>query len=37
MNPDSIANEYWHLSQQSSDCWTFKNHIQRSGSDMALL
>ena len=37
MNPDSIANEYWHLYAQERDCWTFKNHIQRAGSDMALL
>eukprot|EP00039_Didymoeca_costata_P019242 m.336776 g.336776 ORF g.336776 m.336776 type:complete len:225 (+) comp17958_c0_seq1:262-936(+) len=37
MNPDSIANEYFHLSQQTPDCWTFENHIQTHTSDMSLL
>ena len=37
MHPDSIAAEYWHLSQQSKDCWRFQNHIQTCVSDMSLL
>ena len=37
MSPDSIANEYWHLATQTPDCWAFKHHIQRHGSDMCLL
>jgi len=37
MSPDTIANEYWHLAMQTPDCWTFKHHMQRAGSDMALL
>ena len=37
MHPDSIANEYWHLNEQTKDCWTFQHHIQCNESDMALL
>jgi NADP-dependent 3-hydroxy acid dehydrogenase YdfG len=37
MSPDSIASEYWHLSQQPKDCWSFQHHIQTSVSDMGLL
>ena len=37
MSPDSIASEYWHLSQQPKDCWSFQHHIQCSTSDMSLL
>jgi short-subunit dehydrogenase len=37
MSPDSIASEYWHLSQQPNDCWTFQTHIQTHTSDMSLI
>lgn len=37
MHPDSIAREYWHLSNQTRDCWAFQHHIQCSASDMSLL
>jgi len=37
VSPDSIAGEYWHMSQQPKDCWTFQSHIQTASSDMSLL
>ena len=37
MSAESIANEYWHLSTQTPDCWTFMHHIQTKDSDMSLL
>jgi short-subunit dehydrogenase len=37
MSPESIANEYWHLSEQNYDCWTFQHHIQCHTSDMGIL
>ena len=37
MHPDSIAREYFHLAEQTSDCWSFQHHIQCKTSDMSLL
>ena len=37
MHPDSIAREYFHLAEQTPDCWSFQHHIQCKTSDMSLL
>ena len=36
MHPDSIAREYFHLAEQTPDCWSFRHTIQHAGHESPL-